>query len=175
MKISELKNKLSGYLGGFFGVRNYENQNGEISNYVVNVKVNYDKLKIKDIETCKNFNTSNEIEIQAKNALLTAFLKPTDATKNRQNGQIDAYIYICDGVKMHKESLDLFFVGQRVSKKVLVAGIYPTVNSKPLTIAKNKIRKNFSTTNYRSFKIGNLDEIKDIILSDDKKSMDFVL
>lgn len=173
MKLKDLKNALSTYKGGFFGVRNYENKQGEISNYVVNVKVNYDNLKEKDIDICENFKPKTQIEVDAKDDLMEAFINPKQSTKNRSNAQIDAYVYIADGIKLHKESLDLFFVGHRVNKKVLVKGIYPIVKSRPLTIAKNKIRKLFSTSNYRSFKIGNIEDIKDFKI--ENKVMKFIL
>lgn len=174
MKLVDLKNALANYNGGFFGVRNYESSiSGEISNFVINVKVNYKNLKLKDIDICDKFMPKTQIEVDAKDALMGAFLSPKKSTKNRQKGQIDAYTYLFDGIKMHNESLDLFFVGQRISKKILVKGNYPIRNKKPLTIAKDNIRKLFSTSNYRSFKIGNIGDIKGFKI--ENKVIEFIL
>ena len=38
----------------FFSVKNYTNKQGETSNYIINVGVNYLKAKIKDIEFLRN-------------------------------------------------------------------------------------------------------------------------
>jgi len=175
MDIIKLKEKLNNYSGGFFSVKNYKNQNGEISNYLLNVKVNIDTLKKKDVEKLNSFVPENDLQAKAKEELLNSLTNPSDATKNRSEGQKNAYVYVSDGIKLHTETMKLFFVGQRVKKTIVVNGVYPAVNSRPLTIEKNKIKKTLSSPNYRQFQIGTIGEIKDIVLSPDKKTMEFVL
>ena len=57
------------------------------------------------------------------------------------------------GVKPHKESGKLHLFGLLVSKNVRVAGEHKTVNKKPLTAAKDKIRKLGPVNKFRQFVI----------------------
>ena len=58
------------------------------------------------------------------------------------------------GLKRHTVSRELYVDGLSVkgSREVLVAGVYPTVNSRPLTIAKDAIRNTLATARYRRYK-----------------------
>jgi hypothetical protein len=48
----------------------------------------------------------------------------------------------------------------QVHKTVLSEGEYKEKNSKPLTIAKNVIRKNLKTSKYRQYKISKAEQFK---------------
>lgn len=145
----------------FVSIRNYTNRYGEISNNLVNVGAKYENAKKKDIEFLENLNISEHqfksdlslIE-EARKELIAAFLKPD---KNRSNGQIEAYTNIVPGVKVHNETGVLYIYGYREKKEIIQKGEYPTVNSKPLTIAKDELRKLLRTGKFTQYalEIGN--------------------
>lgn len=141
----------------FFGVNNYTNANGEVSNFVINIGTNYDKAKIKDIEYLKNLDVKtlkSDIDItileDARQQLLESLINPKESYSN---GQKDAYTHINEAIKVHNETDAIYIFGTRVKKTVLVEGTYKTVNSRPLTIAKDLIRKNLKSAQFRLFKV----------------------
>ena len=146
----------------FFSIKEYRNKFGEVSNNLINVGINYEKSKIQDIEYLKELDVtelkdakSSKVELmKAKAELILAFEKPNVA---RSNGQKDAYTTITSGVKVHNETGVLYVYGYRVSKKILVEGEYPTVNSSASTIAKNELRKLLKTGQFTqySLEVGN--------------------
>lgn len=90
-----------------------------------------------------------DIEI-ARTALIEAFIAPDKA---RSEGQTDAYTTITNGVRVHNDTGKLYIFGYRVSKTVLVEGVYKTVNSSKQTIAKNELRRLLKTSKFVNFSI----------------------
>lgn len=141
----------------FVSIKNYTNSNNEVSNNLINVGIDYEKAKQKDIEFLENIKLSdyafksNTVELElAKAELIAAFIKPNE---NRSNGQIDAYTTIFSGVKVHNETGVLYVYGYRENKTVLIEGVYPKVNSSAKTIAKNELRKLLKTGKFTQFAI----------------------
>jgi hypothetical protein len=98
------------------------------------------------------------IDEQARIALIEAIKKPSKGSE----AQTEAYLTVAPNVRLHLESGRLFAFGFTLpnSKVVLKAGIYPTVNSSPLTIAKDKIRKQLKHTKFRQFAFDKLTTVK---------------
>lgn len=147
----------------FISVRGYENSDGEIANFVMNVRTKYETAKQKDIARLqailKEGKFETELQKQAVEELLQSLIKPNE---NRSKGQTETYETI-EGFPMLKRHVitgDLYLYGQRISKKVLVKGNYKTVNSRPLTIEKNKVRKQLRTSKLRLIKLGKEDELQ---------------
>ena len=145
----------------FVSIRNYTNKSNEVSNNLVNVGASYQNAKAKDIETLENLNTkehtfksSPELIEEARKELIAAFISPDET---RSNGQKEAYTQILPGVKVHNETGVLYIYGYRESKTVITEGIYKEVKSKPLTIAKNELRKLLRTGKFTQYalEIGN--------------------
>jgi hypothetical protein len=141
----------------FFSIKDYTNQQGEVSNQLINVGINYQKSKEEDIKFLKAMNLKDyqfkspiELLKEAKNELIASFEKPDE---NRSNAQQDAYTIIFPGVKVHNETGKLYIYGYRVNKTVLKEGTYKEVKSAPLTIAKNEIRKLLKTNKFVNFSI----------------------
>ncbi len=90
----------------------------------------------------------------ARLELIESFINPSE---NRSNGQIDAYTHIFSGVKVHNETGKLYIYGYRENKTDIQEATYKTVNSKPLTIAKNELRNRLRTgkSTQNSLKTGN--------------------
>ena len=157
--IKAVQNAVSKSITGvsFLSIKNYTNKQGAVTNYLINVGVNFDRAKQKDIETLQSLNTNQHdfkspmhlIE-DARHELIAAFKKPDIA---RSLAQKDAYTIIFDGVKVHNETGKLYIYGYRVNKTVLVEGEYKTVKSSALTIAKNELRKLLKTGKFTQFAV----------------------
>ncbi len=150
----------------FVAVKNYENANGEISNYVVNCGASYGNAKDADLKALENPEILKGIDFgsvamyaeQARIALIEAIKKPS----NQSTAQTEAYMTVAPNVRLHLESGRLFVFGFTLpnSKVILKEGVYPSVNSAPLTIAKDKIRKVLKHTKFRQFAFDQLQEVK---------------
>lgn len=142
----------------------YKNADNEIQKTLINVGVSYENAKLKDIEylkdldikTIKSSQNQSTLE-QARVALLGALISPS---KSRSQGQINAYDYLNNGLKVHKETGALYVVGMKVKKEVLVQGEYKADTRKPLTVAKDDIRKTMKSTQYRNYDLSNMGSVK---------------
>jgi hypothetical protein len=164
--INLVKNAVSKSVTGvsFFSIKNYTNLSGEVSNQLINVGINYEKSKQKDIEFLENINLSEydfkspiDLLQQAKAELIAAFIKPNE---NMSNAQKNAFTIIFPGVEVHNENGLLYIYGYGVSKTILVKGEYKDKKSKPLTIAKDELRKLLKTSHFRKFGIEIGNELK---------------
>lgn len=156
----------------FARINGYTNSSGEVSNVTINVGINYANVKDKDIKYLESVNvdtietddeTIKALLSEAKTALVEAAKKPSVA---RSNGQADAYTRIkgAPQLKVHNETGQIYLEGYQVSKKVLVKGEYKTVNSRPLTLAKNLIKQGTKASKIRQYK---LTEINSLSISGD--------
>lgn len=160
----------------FVGIRDYENKQGEISNYTVNAGITYENVLLHDFTILKN-NQPNIIFIlkksypiavieQAYKELYDSLEKRLsdeqtkaklrakgDETIARSDAQINAYINLAKGVKLHKETMQLHVFGLVVRKTILQPIEYKQTKSRELTIVKNKIEKlcEFKQSKYRTF------------------------
>ncbi len=139
----------------FCSIKNYTNQEGEVSDYVFNVGVSYENAVKKDIQFLNDLDvTTMEWQsamvdiIKAKQELISSLEAPSKA---RSEGQKDAYTYINECVKIHNETGLIYISGMKVSKKVKEAVDYGEDRRKPLTKAKDEIRKLMKSTKYRNF------------------------
>lgn len=166
----------------FVGVRGYENSKGEISNQTLLVGFNYANMLKKDLETLKQVEIKTiikkygeEVATAAYSELLTSLAKLTateaeqdelrkkgDSTMNRSDGQVDAFITLATGIKQHIETGKIYVTGIGVRKTVLAEGTYPTVNSRPKTLAKKEIKKlaNLSNDKIRRFTFNDVSVLK---------------
>jgi len=159
----------------FARINNYVNSSGEVSNITINIGINYANVKSKDLEYLQKLNinsltrnantTLNLIKLdkqllkEAQNALIASQLKPN---VNRSKAQTEAYTRIkgASQIKVHNETGCIYLEGYVVKKEVLKKGEYKTVNSRPLTIAKNTIKKGMRASKIRQYKLTNLSSLK---------------
>lgn len=143
----------------FVQIKNYTNKDGEVQCNTINIGVDYNKAKLKDITYLRNLNVKtltnpDKIDLtlleQARIELLTSLLKPE---VNRSEGQKEAYQHIIDGIKCHSLTGDLYVYGYRIKKVVIRPITYKVVNKKPLTIAKDYIRTFLKTNKYTQYKL----------------------
>lgn len=159
----ELIEKLKTITGVSFVSVVYTNEQNEKQHTLFNVGVNYEKAKAKDLEYLKNLDItelnsdlSADLLMEATQSLINDFEK----TISKEKVKKDNFIHLTNGLKQHTENNELYVYGMLVHKTVLSEGEYKEVNSKPLTIAKNLIRKNLKTSKYRQYKIGKAEQFK---------------
>ena len=168
----------------FVGIRTYENKQGEVSNYTLNAGITYENVLKNDFNSLKENQTKiiQELEKNHSIALIEQAYKEiytslekrlsdeqtkeqlraeNDKTIAQSDAQINAYISLAKGVKLHKDSLQLHVFGLVVKKTILQPIEYKKTNSRELTIVKNKIEKlcEFKQSKYRTF-IFNKAEVK---------------
>lgn len=145
----------------FVSIRNYTNKKGEVSNNLINVGANYEKAKQKDIEFLENLNFADyefksdlSLLEEARQILIAAFINPDE---NRSKGQINAFTHIVKGVKVKNETGVLYVYGYREKKEVLVNGEYEADTRKPITKAKDELRKLLRTGKFTQYvlEVGN--------------------
>ncbi len=130
----------------FVGVRDYQNKQGEVSNYTINAGISYLNVlkhdyqslidKQADVYAVLNKNYPIAVIDKAYTEVLTSLEKRLsdeetkdklraegDETIARSDAQINAYVNIAKGVKLHKDTLQLHVFGLVVKKKALT-GFY---------------------------------------------------
>ena len=159
--INLVKNAVSNSITGvsFFSLKNYTNSSNEVSNYLINVGINYEKSKVLDLAFLQSLDLnktelvfkSNKADLElAKAELIASFIKPDE---NRSKGQTDAYTTIFSGVRVHNETGVLYVYGYKQNKTVLVEGVYKTVKSSAKTIAKKELQKHLKSGQFVNFAI----------------------
>jgi hypothetical protein len=117
---------------------------------------------LKDIETLQSLDVTtlggDSILLEkARVELINSFVNPNE---NRSNGQIDAYTIVAKGIKVHNETGEIYIFGLRNSKTVIEQGVYPIVNSRALTLAKNQLKKDLKSNKFTQYKLSNTLAIK---------------
>ena len=160
----------------FIGVQNYTNSKGEVSNQTIVGGITYEKCLVNDFnalqtkqneifETLQKVYAISVIETAYNNLYISlekrlsseevkqALREENDFTIKKSDAQIDAYIHIAKGIKLHKETQKLHIFGLVVRKKVITPIEYKEVKSRELTIVQNKIKKlcEFKQDKYRNF------------------------
>ena len=163
--MENLLNEFKKFKCQFVSVKGYESKtSGEVSNYVINTGISYENLMKKDIEKLKSISFEDQLMEEARRELLKSLEGNLDVkTRSLQStAQREAYEYLCNGVKRHVETQEVFVLGYEISKTVLTTGVFKEVKSKPLTLAKRNIEKllNMSTPKYRLFSIGNIQSMR---------------
>lgn len=163
----------------FVGINNYlSSTSKELANHVILCNFSYKNAVLRDLSKLQNCTTS-DIETIVKNSnlpadlineaiekLKTSFINNMnkETASNQSLAQKDAFTVISDAVKVHNESKQIYIYGLAISKKVIEKGEYKSVNSRPLTIAQNEVKKffNFSSDKYRQFIVNpeNLSSVK---------------
>lgn len=145
----------------FLTLKGYTNEHGEKATYQIVFHMSYSNALQRSLETLHAIEPENDLEVQAKQELMASF---QNSLNNNQTNPIeereDGYTHftgdagkIIKGVKLHDATATLHLYGLVVNKKVLVPGVYPKKNQRPLTIAKEKLRRKTSIGNFRQFKL----------------------
>ena len=143
----------------FLSLKGYRNSHSEIADYSLVFNMSYSNALKRSIETLKAMSLGNELERQAREELLASYTKSL-ANPEPIETREDAYMHFMrddgsfvSGLKLHVASNTLHLYALQVHKKVLMQGMYPKVNSRPLTLAKKKLASLTSVGKFRQFRI----------------------
>lgn len=145
----------------FLTLKGYRSESSEIADYSVAFHISYENALKKSIERLSAMDLTGDLEKQARLELISSFSKSLGNMANTPVEEIDdAYTRFFDddgnyikGVKMHTNTWTLHLYGLVVHKRVLMPGIHKHVNSKPLTIAKDKLRHLTPVGKFRQFRL----------------------
>lgn len=143
----------------------------ELARYSLLIGVSYENAVDRDLEFLyklkkyKPYGDANTpaalVHIQAVDELING-LERSKSKFNQTSNAADIYTNICNGIKKHKETGVFYLWGFIQQKTVINPSTAPSksVQSKPLTIEKNRIRRKLHTDSYRQFKIDNIGTVK---------------
>ena len=139
----------------FVGFTYAAKSSGEIARHVLRVGVNYERVLRSSLLALKlRASTFTGLEIQACAELAQSFetslAAMAEGKENPNYTKKGLYTSLGNGLKMfHDGTLEIS--GLSHSKVVLREGVFPHVNSRPLTIAKDKLRKQLLVGQWRTF------------------------
>ncbi len=144
----------------FVSVKNYRNQQGEVSNYLIQLGMKYEEQREKDIVKLMAVSFEGVKELVRREMLASKLDNTTNEYRtNGSFGQLDAYEELCENVKIHKGKEELYLKAFLVQKDVLVS-----VESKRVhgykTMAKYIVSKelDLTTDKYRLFRFSNMEK-----------------
>jgi len=153
----------------FLTLKGYRSESGEVSDFSIVFHISYKNALLRSIAKLEALVPADELEAQAKEECLSSFMESLDRIQSTPIEEADdTYRHFTDsngtyikGVKLHEETNTLHLYGLVVHKKVLMPGLHKTKNRKPLTAAKNRLRRMCPVGSFRQFKI-NPDQLDSI-------------
>ena len=129
----------------------------ELAKVVVNIGVSYSNACKTDNNTLIAMGVSeDEITENARQELIKSVTNPS---KTRSEGQ-DSYIGLAkeNAVRFNENTEKLYLFAELHNKNVLEQGVHKVVNSRPLTIKKNYLKKHLKlrTAKFRNYILDNI-------------------
>lgn len=144
----------------FLSIKGYRNQYGEVANYNIAFHINYKNALERSLIQLESYVPEDDLEDEAREKILNSLKKSLDNSNNSEDKKDSAYLHFSDdkgnlikGVKLHIDTNTLHLYGFVVHKKVIMPGIYPKVNQKPLTKVSNNLRSKLPVGKFRQFRI----------------------
>ena len=145
----------------FLTLKGYRSESGEIADVNIIFHISYKNALLRSIGILEAVIPNDELEAQAKRECLESYMTSLDKIETTPIEEIeDSYRRFTDsngkyikGVKLHEQTGVLHLYGLVTQKRVIMPGLYKKVNSKPLTIAKDKLRRLCPVSKFRQFKI----------------------
>lgn len=160
-KIAELTKAIAGIQGTQFASFVYvpKKAEGETSRYTVNLGFSYHNAVVKSVTDLEiimdGIVDKASLEYQAAVEVMESLKKTLTAHENGEQNEDytkkGQYVSIGNGLNLNTTDNTLQLFGLVQSKVVLKEGVYKTVKSAPLTVAKNKIRKQLTVSKFREF------------------------
>ena len=132
---------------------------GEVSKVIVSLNISYENAKLRDLDKLNNFAPNSDLQNVAKGELIQSLIAPD---KSRSTAQKEAREAIIPNMLYYfPETGNISVWGMVIKKEILEVGEYKTVKSRPLTVEKNKIKKqlDFRTAKFRLYIIQNITNI----------------
>lgn len=145
----------------FLSVMGYRNEYSEVADYSIVFHISYENALKRSLLALESVVPADDLEAQAKRELVDGYQKSLTKLATTPVEEIDdAYTHFVDdngsyikGVKVHTETGALHLYGLLNAKRILIPGQYPLSNKRPLTKAKDKLRKLCPVGRFRQFKI----------------------
>lgn len=167
--------KLSALSGAQFASFTYRaKESGELARHTVILNFSMRTLYEKDVQRVEEIiaTETDPLKLQAANEILSSLAVSlqggignnpayTHSEEARGEGN-QTYVLIpsLPGVMVHRETGEVYVKGLSERKVVLEPGTYKEVKSKPLTIAKNAVRKELRSGKVRQYSLGQLVEAR---------------
>lgn len=158
--IAQITKAISQIKGCQFAALTYLSKSaGEVARYTVNLGFSYHNAVLKsvtELEILMNeISDKTSLEYQAAVEVMESLKKTLTAhaegTQNDDYTKKGQYIPIANGLNLNTTDNTIQLFGLLKSKVTLKEGVHKEVKSKPLTLAKNKIRKQLTISKFREF------------------------
>lgn len=145
----------------FLTLHKYENAKGEVADHLIVFHMSYENALKKSLELARAHVAVSELEKQARNEVIASYEKslkkmaetPVEEIDDQYQRFIDTDGSYIKGVKVHRDTSELYVYGKAHLKRIITPGIYKKVNSRPLTIAKREIQKLCPASKFRQYKV----------------------
>ena len=171
-RIAEVSKTLAAIQGCQFASLTYlTKKTKELARYTVEIGFSYHKAverSVTELEilTRENAEVWTPLQKQAAAEVMASLVKTLEAhSRGEQNEDYtkkDQYIAIRNGLNVNTTDNTIQLFGLLRSKVVIQKGEYKTVNSAPLVVEKNRIRKQLPVSDFREFAldVGNIGKVK---------------
>jgi len=145
----------------FLSILGYRNEYSEVADYSLIFHMSYQNALKRSLLALESIVPASDLESVAKQELVAGFQKSLDKMAEIPLEELeDGYTRFFDedgkyikGVKLHDATNTLHLYGLVAHKRVLMPGDYPKSNKRPLTMAKDKLRKLCPVSKFRQFRI----------------------
>jgi hypothetical protein len=166
-EILALSNSISTLTDGcrFMSLTYKAKETGEVARHTLLVGFSYIEMVKDSVEQLTAWmEYMSGDELFAAQEVMKSLRKTLDAkAEGKQNEDYTKkgmYAPVRGGVNINLNDNSIQLFGRTINKTVLEKGVYKTVNSKPLTIAKDKIKKYLPVSKFREFALD-----KNVVLS----------
>lgn len=143
----------------FLSLMGYRNESSEVADYSIIFHISYENALRRSLMALEPIVPDGTLEAQAKQELMDGYQKSLDKMAATPVEEIeDAYTRFTDedgtyikGIKLHTETNTLHLYGLVNAKRVIIPGQYKSSNKRPLTIAKDKLRRMVPVSLFRQF------------------------
>jgi hypothetical protein len=134
---------------------------GELSKYQILLNVSLTKAYRRDEKIISSIKPSSFLEEQAQSEILESLRESLKVGigNNSQYTCKGIFQHLFNGCQYHPELETLYIYGFLSSKSIIEPGNYKVVNSKPLTVIKNEMRKKMKISRFRKFELNNIKKI----------------
>ena len=157
--------RVTGHGPSFVGLTYTSKSTGEVARWVMSVGVSYHNLIEKSLVELQDVPANTALEIEAKAAVKASLEKTLAAhavgQQNADYTKLGMYSDVCKGIKrFHDGSCEV--AGIIISRVVITPGVYKTVKSSALTLAKGAIERQLSKAKWRTpcVDVGNLASVR---------------
>ena len=145
----------------FLSLAGYRNEHGEVADFSIVFHMSYESALKRSLTALESVVPSDTLEAIAKLELIDGYTMSLQKMAVTPIIEIeDAYTRFFDadgtyikGIKLHTGTNTLHLYGLVNSKRILIPGSYPKRNKRPLTVAKDKLRKLCPVEKFRQFKV----------------------